>query len=273
MCRFTVVSWNCRRATAASPLWDYFLELDPTVALLQEVAGLPLAIRERYDVELVPATNRNGGQQKFGTALLVKGRLGAAVAIKSTSEWTDSMLGGFAGNLLCRELIPVDGLAITAVAVYSPAWPVGRTQLDGVNAGDSPLRAGPDIWLSDILLASLERHSPTTTDRWIVAGDFNFCESFDQKSWSAGGNGKYLSRMDALGLVECLRSSKGEITPTFRNPRGGAVAYQIDYLFATEALASHLTSCYTGSHERVLESGISDHLPIIAHFDIPDGLQ
>ena len=46
MSKLTVVSWNCHRATADSHLWDYFLELDPDVALLQEVGGLPPAVRQ-----------------------------------------------------------------------------------------------------------------------------------------------------------------------------------------------------------------------------------
>ena len=69
--QFTVVSWNCRRATAGSPLWDYLLELDPDVALLltycsvgsrERVFGaslsdhLPIVARFRRDPSLENAS-------------------------------------------------------------------------------------------------------------------------------------------------------------------------------------------------------------------------
>ena len=138
--------------------------------------------------------------------------------------------------------------------------------MPGINAGDAPLRSSPDVWLSDVLLTSLESHLPSSADGWIIGGDLNFCEAFDQKSWSAGGNGEYLRRMEAMGLVECLRRSRGSRTPTFRNPMGEAVAYQLDYLWASSSLAAHLTRCATGAEERVFGTGLSDHLPIIADF-------
>jgi endonuclease/exonuclease/phosphatase (EEP) superfamily protein YafD len=80
----------------------------------------------------------------------------------------------------------------------------------------------------------------------------------------------YLKRMETLGLNECRRKSTGQLTPTFPNPRGGGVNYQMDYLFVTQALSNRLTVCTTGSRERVFESKLSDHLPIIARFDIGD---
>ena len=74
--------------------------------------------------------------------------------------------------------------------------------------------------------------------------------------------------MAGLGLIECLRKSRGALTPTFRNTTGGAIKHQMDHLFVTEALASRLVSCDTGSRERVFDSGLSDHLPLVAHFRV-----
>jgi hypothetical protein len=45
-----IVAWNCRRARATSDAWEYFRELDPHVALLQEVTDLPDNIRRRWVV-------------------------------------------------------------------------------------------------------------------------------------------------------------------------------------------------------------------------------
>jgi hypothetical protein len=43
--QFRVISWNCKRALANSRVWDYLLDLDPTIALLQEVGTIPTHVR------------------------------------------------------------------------------------------------------------------------------------------------------------------------------------------------------------------------------------
>src|SRR5262245_53638787 len=86
--------------------------------------------------------------------------------------------------------------------------------------------------------------------------------------WRGGprGNREYLDRMDQLGLADCLRYAQGTLTPTFRTPSKGTITAQIDYLFVTDMLRTHLVTCDTGSRQRVFEQGLSDHLPIIADF-------
>ncbi len=81
MSQFTVVSWNCRRATADSPLWDYLLELDPTVALLQEVGGLSAKTLDRFAVELRLAAGRTGSGQEWS-------RLEARHVLRLHTSWT-----------------------------------------------------------------------------------------------------------------------------------------------------------------------------------------
>jgi exonuclease III len=75
--------------------------------------------------------------------------------------------------------------------------------------------------------------------------------------------------MAALGMTEYLRKMKGQLTPTFKNPRGGSFVHQIDHRFVTEPLLSRLTSCDTGSPETVFGGSLSDHLPIVADFVLP----
>ena len=266
MPQVTVVSWNCRRATASSPLWEYLLEIDPAVVLLQEVGGLPPKFRDRFAVDLQRATGRAGAPQRFQTGLLVRGRMGAPIPLTGASGWLDAELERFAGNLVARELFPDDGPALRAISVYSPAWPIDSMRLANVDTSDVRLTTNPELWLTDALWASLKHHSPQRTDCWVIAGDFNLSETFDHTSWSAGGNREYLDRMAALGLAECLRESRGALTPTFRNTTGGAIKHQMDHLFVTEALASRLLSCDVGSQERVFGAGLSDHLPVIAQF-------
>lgn len=263
---FRVVSWNCHRAPTGSGVWDYLLELGPDVVLLQEVGAIPSKVQGEFTFDQQPATGKTGAPQTFSTALLVRGRMGEPICLKGLSEWVDAELERFAGNLVCRDLLPTNGPPIRAVSVYSPAWPIDPQRLIGIDLSGVRLTQNPRVWLADILWASLRHHRPNPLDPWVVAGDFNSSETFDQATWSKGGNREFLERMSALGMVECLRKAKGALTPTFRNTTGGAIKHQMDHMFVTEALASRLVSCETGPHERVFDAGLSDHLPLLADF-------
>ena len=263
---FRVLTWNCKRAVVKSGVWDYLLELSPDVALLQEVGAIPAKVLAEFECHQQPATGKTGRPQKFNTAVMVRGRIGEPVSLKGLSGWVDAELERFEGNLICRELFPRNGPPVRAVSVYSPAWPIDPKRLAGIDVTGVRLTSNRDLWLADILWASLRHHKLRPTDCWIVAGDFNLSETFDQASWSAGGNREYLDRMAALGLTECLRKAKGGLTATFRNPVGGVIKHQIDHVFTTEALASRLVSCGTGLHERVFGAHLSDHLPVVAVF-------
>lgn len=46
--KFRIVTWNCRRASSQSGVWDYLLELDPDVAILQDYGTLPEQILQQY---------------------------------------------------------------------------------------------------------------------------------------------------------------------------------------------------------------------------------
>lgn len=263
-----VVSWNCRRAASKSALWDHLLALDPDVGLLQEVGAIPAHVSERYDVSIRRALGKTGRPQAFSTAVLVRGRINAPVTLRSGMDWVDAELDRFAGNLVAHELETHHGVTLTAASVYSPAWPVDPARLAGVDTRVVRLSTNPDVWLTDLVRAGLRHHSPAPTDHWVVGGDLNSSETFDSMSWSNGGNREYLEGMAALGWVECLRKSQGALTPTFRNTTGGRVVHQMDHLFATPALATRLVSCETGSHEAVFGANLSDHLPIVAKFEM-----
>src|ERR1051325_9197975 len=65
------------------------------------------------------------------------------------------------------------------------------------------------------------------------------------------GTVDYLDLMIALGLVECLRTAQGGLTPTYRNTDGATVKHQMDHLFVAPALAECLHTCTVGSPEIV----------------------
>jgi len=101
----------------------------------------------------------------------------------------------------------------------------------------------------------------------VIAGHFNSSETFDHRREGDRGNREGLDKIASVGLVECLRHAKGSLTPTFRNPNGGAIAHQIDHLFVSSGMIRSLVRCETGPQERVFAHHLSDHLPIIADFE------
>lgn len=269
---FRVVTWNCHRAKADSGVWDYLLEIDPDVALLQEVSAIPDKICSVYTCQMHKAARKDGSPQRFHTALLVRGRIQNKLPLPFSAKWVGDELQRFSGNLVASEILPDNGLPIKAISVYSPAWPVDRNRLNSIDVAGVRLTLNRDVWVSDLLWSSLQHLSADLDQPWIVAGDFNLSETFD--SWPGGprGNREYLDRMATLGFIECLRQSKGQLTPTFRNTfrntRGGAFKHQIDHIFVSPALARRLVHCDTGSSARVFDANLSDHLPIVADFQM-----
>jgi len=211
-------------------------------------------------------TTESVRSRSFHTAVLVRGHIGQPIHLTGPEEWIDSILAAFAGNLIALELSPRNAPPMRAISVYSPSWKIPPDYTRGVDLSVLKPTQNRGLWLTDLLLASLEHCRPNPRDLWVIAGDLNLSESFDAESWSAGGNKAYLDRMAALGLTECLRKAKGALTPTFKSPRGGWVSHQIDHLFVSEGLASRLVACETGSQERVFDPSLSDHLPIVATF-------
>lgn len=261
-----VVTWNCRRASAHSDLWGYLDELDPDIAMLQEVCGMPVSFRDRYDIKLAVPRTKAGGPQSFATVLLVKGAIGSPVSLSSPCAWVHEQLVSFQGNILSYEVTAGGDGMMTAVAAYSPAWPVSKSAYAGEDVASVKLSQNPDVWVTDILTTALRSARIEGQNAWIVAGDFDACETFD--SWKGGprGNREWLDRMASLGFTECLRHHQGQLTPTFRRPGRETPNCQIDHLFVNRALALRLKRCAAGDADRVFGHGLSDHLPVIADF-------
>jgi exonuclease III len=191
-----VLCWNCRRAAASHELWQYFDEISPDVALLQEVSSIPADLARSYAVRSATPITRSGALQRFQSALLVRGHAFEPLALRSGIDWVDSELERFAANLLAYR-VSVPGLAPLAVVdVYSPAWPVARERLAGVDLMGVKLTQNPDVWVTDLLVAALSQRAEGSGE-WIVGGDFNACETFD--NWRGGprGNREWLDRMTA----------------------------------------------------------------------------
>ncbi|MCD4666037.1 MAG: endonuclease/exonuclease/phosphatase family protein [Bacteroidales bacterium] len=262
-----VCTWNMRRATKSrDDLWEYFLEIDADIAFLQEVGSIPLSVSSHYSIMQRKALGKNGQSQRFYTAVLVRGSIDKPLNFSTSWNWVNEELRRFEGNLVSAEITLVSGKSFRLISVYSPAWPIDRQRLKGIDVSEVKLKNNPDIWLTEILWAVLSNEDLNELP-WIVAGDLNSSITFDML-WNNGprGNQEIQDRMSTLGFIECLRFSQGKLTPTFRNPRGGKVIHQMDHLFVSEHMTLQLLSCMTGDARRVFGNSLSDHLPIIAEF-------
>ena len=255
-----VLTWNCRRATATHELWAELRKLRPDLFLLQEVSALPPDVLGEYQVAQGVPRTRQGSEQRFRSVPGVRGTLGPEIVLRSTTSWIDVQLDHFRGNLVGRRVSLRTGETLNVVGVYSPAWPVAREAYAGVDVSTVKLPENPDVWVSDLVVAALREQPDLATDAWLIAGDFNACETFDAWKGGSRGNRRWLDRMRALGLVDCLRLQQGALTPTFRRPGARAPHCQIDYVFTTPALTQRLTHCATGDPEVIL-GGAAERSP------------
>jgi endonuclease/exonuclease/phosphatase family metal-dependent hydrolase len=264
-----ICTWNMRRATKDRiAAWRYISKINPDLLLLQEVSSIPNSLRSQYAVLEMKAQGKSGKPHHFSTAILVRGSIDKEVNLSSSWEWVNCELSRFKGNLLSAEVTLDSEKCFRVMSVYSPAWPVDKRRLIGIDVSQVKLKHNPDIWVTELMWAALlnEQHDGVP---WIVAGDLNSSVTFDTY-WGKGprGNQEIQDRMLNLGFVECLHFSQGRLTPTFRNPRGGKITHQMDHLFVSSWLRERLVTCHTGTPTIVFDGELSDHLPIIAEFNL-----
>jgi len=116
-----ILAWNCRRASATHPLWSYFEDLAPDIAVLQEVSAIPQAVRDSYDIQTETPPTRAGDPQRFLSALLVRGKIKERVPLRTPDPWVNEQLTHFQPNLLAYSVATHDGSLLTIVGVYAPA--------------------------------------------------------------------------------------------------------------------------------------------------------
>jgi exonuclease III len=268
---FRVITWNCRQASQSSPLWDYLLELDPDVAILQDYRALPERVLDRYAHAPGSIVTPAGRAVRHFTGFLVKGEV-EDFPLKASSDWVNRELAHHRELFTARVVTIRDGTQLKAISVYNPTFVVDPARLEGVDTTSVSLALQPGkVWLIDLLWVALSTMKPSIDESFILAGDFNSSETFD---WWWGkkprGNREIMDRFNNLGLYDCLRAFQGQLVPTFRHSMGSFV-HQLDHLYVTPMLLSRLVSCNVGDFDRVFgaKPSLSDHLPIVADFQWP----
>lgn len=251
---FQVVTWNCRRASSKSRAWDYLLELHPDVALLQDFGNIPESVSRVYSYVRDITVSETGRSQPSAAGALVKGTADADVPLPAPNEWVARELAILNENFISKAVTLHNGYLLNVLSAYSPAWPVDPARLQGIDTTGIQLTHNRKVWGTEILWASLRAMNLKADERLIVGGDFNSAESFDLGRKGPTGNREVRERMNGLGLQDCLRTFKGALTPTFRNPRGGEIMHQIDHQYVTPALLDTLRWRDVGSPDRVFRS-------------------
>lgn len=270
-----ILSWNIRRAGENSQVWKILRDINPEIALLQEVSEIPKNIKSLFSIKIKKAIKKNGEKQKFSTAIFVKGEITSDLQLSSEYEWVNTLLKHYSGNLIgC--VAEIEGYPkLNIISVYSPAWPIDTKKLGDVDISTIRLKEDNDLWVTEILWSALKKIKTPKDAKWVVGGDYNSSETFD-KDWqikngiryslSSSGNKEILNRMSEIGFKECLRGYNRKIVPTFKNTNGGLVVHQMDHLFVTNDLYVKLKNCTVGDKNIVFGQSLSDHLPIIAEY-------
>jgi exonuclease III len=264
----TTLNWNIRRAGKDSHVWNIIDHYNPDIITLQEVSRIPDFIIEKYSVIERKATKKNGINQKFSTAILSKGEI-FDKSLNSDIQWINNQLDFFNGNLIYSSIKINNRPKINVISVYSPAWPIDKRKLEGIDISRIKLNQNPDVWCTEILWAALKyEDSIAKNEPWIISGDFNSSVTFDYM-WSGGpsGNQEIIDRMNSLGLTECLANFNGKLIPTFKNKKGGKIIHQLDHIYVTDVLFSRINDSKIDNSFKIFENSLSDHLPIITTFD------
>ena len=159
-----------RRANVASDAaWAYLNGFKPDVALLQEVNSIPDSIASEYEVLMRSALGKSEKPQVFSTAVLVRGKIEKAIELSSSWDWVSDEIKRFAENPVAAEVSLASGQRLRVMSVYSPAWPIDKERLEGIDVSEVKLKNNPDVWVTELMWAALKNKNRQDIP-WVVAG-------------------------------------------------------------------------------------------------------
>ena len=261
-----VLSWNVNKAgPSRTQLWEIFRREDPDIALLQELRELPPWVEDRYACHLVAPRYFGGHRAPFSTAILSKWPVDASPFLSSELDWVNAIHRERHGWIMECQVTREAGERFHVVSVHSPAFPIPRESLTGVDVSAIKLKNNPDVWFTEVLWSLLAHADLGDGTNWIVAGDFNSSLLLDVPR--DRGNGQVVERMNGLGFVDGLSRHNGRPVPTFQHSRG-SVDHQLDYCYVNRPMLEHLVRATVLSQGEVFDPTprLSDHLPVLCEF-------
>lgn len=244
-----VIVWNIARRDEA---WEYLLDSDADIALLQEAAAPPADVARRLDVDPAPWRTAGAGVNRPWRAAVVKLSNHVAVQWLEPKQVEDALPGELAvsrpGTLAAAIVTPCTGAPFVVVSMYA-AWekPHATTGSGWIYADASAHRLISDL---SVLVGQQEGH------RILAAGDLNILFGYGENgsSYRASRYATVFARMAALGLpfvgpqapagrradpwpAELPYESAN--VPTYHTSRQTppTATRQLDYVFASTALA------------------------------------
>jgi hypothetical protein len=173
-----VLTWNLRRAKHNSRAWNIIANIDADILLLQEVASIPAFIQNYYKVHSKAARSKRGGDQRFSSAILVKGDQICPTQLSSSSECISSELVHFGGNILSCQFNASGCIPINLVTVYSPAWPINSERTTNEELSSIKLTQNTQVFCTELLWDGLRSYQNLKNEFWIVATRFQFFGHF-----------------------------------------------------------------------------------------------
>ena len=257
---FTVLTWNMdhwkRDAPTRKRGWSLLSEIGADAALLQET--VPPADYDRHRLVYRPIA----GVRPWGNAIAtsqLETREVQSVRPKGTRH-TFATLGTFPGTIVVAN-VPSPHLGpITLVSVYGMMeGTYAQTTMHRIIADLIPLFDSPD------------------GEHVVLGGDFNVTTACSPSNRHRPRYAAILRAVEALGLrnlAEVAQERPGPLAGcacgdapcthlgTYRGKSDQARS-QLDYLFATPALAQMCTRVWVADEQSL---GLSDHVPIVVEF-------
>lgn len=265
--RMRVVTWNMaywsHRATH-DEAWRWILtELRPDVLLCQE-AVVPDWVAADHSV--IWSRAYDAGRQPWGTGIVSRLRC-SPCRIPGLDTWFEALPATIEGRAekagihradgwlaSARIEAPALGTELLVASVHSPAFPIEKARLAGIDYAAMKLKKNPDLWFLDVLFFFLKAQ---LGEKLVVGGDFNYSRHLDVTLGKERGNNEFFDRVATEGFVSLHRLFHDADEQTFFKP--GRAAHQLDYLYTDAALRVHARSCCVHP-----VTAFSDHAPLVA---------
>ena len=253
-----IISWNMAGGFAYDAdkherAWRYLKDLDPDVALLQEVV-IP-AWAEGHWPSIVAARKYAPVFGKpdvpWGSSILTKSEAVEAY-VPEENSWLKELWGS-----VCLARLGLK-VPLWLASIHSNAYPLSPERLARLPLGE--LRRCHEQKLWEIEIIARELVTLTRGEDLVAGGDLNSGLLFD-KTYRYDNNERLFSNLAEQGLVD-LRVAAGieeEQQTYFKEGRG---PYQLDHVFASAGLADRVKSWRWRVLSEVAERGLSDHAPI-----------
>ena len=226
-----IVAWNLRSGTDAK--WDHLVGLRPDVAILPEVSRAPKRLQADLFGSEPPFWHWVGANPAKGLAVATWGSRSGTLAAEPGGRWSVGVRWG----------------KVVVLGIWSCPTN-GRYWLEVERSLEAHVR-----WL-----ARRGQHA-------IVAGDFNVEMRVGSERRSAGMS-RLFSRFAELGLISAYHHQRGQPfgladEPTYYHYGHRERPFHIDFCFLSKGLLERLQSVEVGSYETWIESGLSDHVPVV----------